>query len=188
MGGLYLKRFLIPGLVLAVTLGSVLILPALYHAEHTFARESRALAAFHPQSGWTLDNANIVDALDSLPLTLPIRKVEWESRVLTVDLKVATPEVSVSEIYSNIAEILTFSFDGTSNVDQILLRLVAEDKWLGTRHLLLAADVRRTEWSPELKQALGEAEEGPLADDIKARFHLTETKLWRDRFDPQENG
>lgn len=178
-----MNRMMIPGLMLLLTLGTVILLPQLYSVHASAAQQKYALTAFSSHSKWKLESDNIVDALDRLPLTLTIRKVEWESRMLTIDLKVTAPETSASEIYTNIAEVLSFCFDVTSNVDQVYLRMVAEDKWLGTRHLLLAADVIRADWSPELNRTLAATGDEPLPDSLRQRFHVTETKLWNNQFD-----
>ncbi|HEY2492528.1 MAG TPA: hypothetical protein VGI33_06425, partial [Paenibacillus sp.] len=73
-------------------------------------------------------------------------------------------------------------FHNTPNVDQLMLRLVAEDKWLNTRHLLLAANVSRYEWSAELTKMLQNNGERPLTDILKRTLHVNETKLWNNQF------
>ncbi|BFH61786.1 hypothetical protein [Paenibacillus azoreducens] len=139
-------------------------------------------------AGKELNDENIVDELHSLPLTLTIRRVEWNQPSMSIDFIVPNPNTQRSEMYKNIAELLSFSFAGTSNVNQVKLRLIAEDPWLGTRHLLLAADAGREEWDMGLYFELRHVGEDSLPDVIKSRLHVIETNLWKTRFDASENG
>ncbi|MNN44556.1 hypothetical protein D3C81_1588510 [compost metagenome] len=77
---------------------------------------------------------------------------------------------------------VSFAFQETENVDQLLLRVVAEDKWLDSRRLLLAGDIRRGEWSLQLQQALQTSGNQPLAASLKNGFRISESELWRKQF------
>ncbi|MNL70790.1 hypothetical protein D3C87_1958450 [compost metagenome] len=77
---------------------------------------------------------------------------------------------------------ISFAFQDMENVDQLLLRIVAEDKWLDSRRLLLAGDIRRKEWSLKLQQELQSAGNQPLPDRLKDGFRISESELWRKQF------
>lgn len=136
-------------------------------------------AVFESGKPAELNDDNLVDGLSTIELPVPIAKVDVNRNVLSVDLKVSEEHFNKGELYSGIAELISFSFERTSNIDQLLLRLVAEDRWLGTRYLLLAADVRREEWSESALEELRNAGDKELPKELRALFRMTETHLWR---------
>ncbi|MBP1999533.1 hypothetical protein J2Z69_000552 [Paenibacillus shirakamiensis] len=131
-----------------------------------------------------LSEDNLVDAMIMLPLSLPLSKADLNDHMLSVDLKITKNNTHMSRVYLNIAALIRFAFERTSNINQLLIRVMAEDEWVGEKHLLLAADIRRDEW-PELAleelEALGDQE---LTPEIKGWFRFTETNLWKTRFVP----
>lgn len=129
-----------------------------------------------------LTDDNLVDALDPLQLPLPIAKVDLNRGILSIDLKIEGDHVGTADVYRGMAEMISFAFEHTSNIDQLLLRLMAEDRWLGTQYLLLAADVRRSEFSAEELSALRHAGSGELPEALRLRLRMTETRLWKSRF------
>lgn len=80
------------------------------------------------------------------------------------------------------AQTISFAFQETSNVDQLLLRIVVMDKWLDSRRLLLAGDIRRAEWSVELQNELQSAGNLPISERLKTGFRISETELWKKQF------
>ncbi|MCJ8011091.1 hypothetical protein MUG84_04945 [Paenibacillus sp. KQZ6P-2] len=177
-----MNRFILPGTALVITALTVLLLTH-FSSFHTSAlNQKQVMPVILHEPGLELSNDNIVDALHSLPLTMPIRKVEWNESAMSIDLTVKAPDTKLSEMYLNIADILSFSFSNTINVNQVKLRLIAEDKWLGTRHLLLAADTRREDWDNSLYWELQNTGEAPMPDMIKQRLHVIETILWKSQF------
>ncbi|WP_018751414.1 hypothetical protein [Paenibacillus sanguinis] len=147
-------------------------------------REQKPYAAtvFAGQKPGRLTEDNLVDGLSVLPLPLPLAKVDLNAGILSVDLKVTDEESSTEQVYQGMAELISFAFEHTSNVDQLLLRVLAEDRWLGTRYLLIAADVRRDEISTEELFGLRDMGNGPLPEDLQSSMHITETQLWKSRF------
>lgn len=129
-----------------------------------------------------LENDNLVDALSAVPFSLAIDKAGWENGVLSLDLKVNSDHHEPKELYRNMALATAFAIQETDNVDQLLLRVVAEDQWLDTRRLLLAGDIRRGEWSPLLQKALEDAGNSPLPDVLKTGLRISESELWKKQF------
>lgn len=129
-----------------------------------------------------LENDNLVDALSAVPFSLAIDKAGWENGVLSLDLKVSGDHHEPEEVYRNMALAIAFAMQETDNVDQLLLRVVTEDQWLDTRRLLLAGDIRRTEWSPLLQKALEDAGNTPLPDVLKTGLRISESELWKKQF------
>jgi hypothetical protein len=135
-----------------------------------------------------LSDENLVDVLSSMPLTTPIAKVEWKQSILKLDLKVTGTGTSYTEIYDNMATVAELGFHGLDNVEQILLRVMAEDEWLHKRHLLLAADIRRNEWPADAIDALRNWKSPVLSGEIKDWFHIMETDLWKKQFELLNEG
>lgn len=176
-----MNRSWLIGTVMLISVGSVLLLPQLAAFEPALARKHVVLETLGG-SGTVLGNDNLVDRLAELPLTLSIDRVGWKGKVLSLDLKVTANNSEPQELYQNMALVISFAFQETSNVDQLLLRIVAEDQWLDSRRLLLAGDIRRSEWSLELQEALRNAGSRPLPDDIKNGFRISESELWKKQF------
>lgn len=168
------------GTALLVTVASAVILPQLAALEPALPQH-RAVETLGG-GVTTLANDNLVDVLSKLPFSLAIDSVGWKTGVLSLDLKVTSNDHEPKELYQNMALAISFAFEDTENVDQLLLRIVAEDKWLDSRRLLLAGDIRRQEWSLQLQQALQSAGNQPLPDSLKAGFRISESELWRKQF------
>ncbi|MFD1176345.1 hypothetical protein ACFQ3W_08530 [Paenibacillus puldeungensis] len=132
-----------------------------------------------------LTSDNLVDGLQALDLPVPIARVDLSRGILSVDLKVTEDNFDAELIYEGMAEMISFAFDRTSNVDQLLLRLLAEDRWLGTKYLLLAADIRRDEWPAEAMSQLRSVGNVELPDTLRQRLRVTETHLWKKQFNQE---
>lgn len=181
-GVLLMNRWILMGCTMLLCLGLILFLPKLFAFQTSSVQLKGTVTVFNPHASTTLSDDNLVDILSSLPFTLPISQVEWKKSTLSLDLKIVTPESTITEIYENMAEAISFSFENTPNVNRLMLRLVAEDRWVNTRHLLLAADVSRQVWNTELNKELRNNGEAPLSDHLKQTFRITETKLWQNQF------
>ncbi len=177
-----MNRWIVMGCTMLMCLGAVIFLPKLFSFQTSYVQLKGIISVFDPHASKTLSDDNLVDTLSSLPFTLPISQVEWKKTTLSLDLKVVTSDSTITDIYENMAEAISFSFERTPNVNRLLLRLVAEDKWVNTRHLLLAADVSRQAWSEEWTNELRNNGEAPLPDHLKQTFRMTETKLWLNQF------
>lgn len=144
-----------------------------------------ASASHHPVQ---LTNDNLVDVLSSMQLSTPIARVEWKQSILTLDLKVKGTGTSYTEIYENMAAVADLGFRSLDNVDQVSLRVMAEDEWMHKRHLLLAADIRRGEWPLYAIETLRNWKSAAFSDELKDWFHLMETELWKKQFEMTSQG
>lgn len=170
------------GAVFLLTATSAIILPKLADLDSSVQQRNGTVETFTGSHSTVLDNDNLVDVLGVLPLTLSIDSVGWEDHVLSLDLKLSGNDHKPEELYQNMAQAISFAIQETSNVDQLLLRIVAEDKWLGSRRLLLAGDIRRSEWSYALQDELQSAGNFPISDRLKRGFRISETELWKKQF------
>ncbi|QSF43202.1 hypothetical protein [Paenibacillus tianjinensis] len=175
-----MNRSWLIGIAMLLTAAVAVILPGLASLEPAL-QQSRAVETLGGGST-TLANDNLVDVISKLPFTLDIDSVGWKNQILSLDLKVTGNDHEPQELYQNMALAISFAFQDTENIDQLLLRIVAEDKWLDSRRLLLAGDIRRTEWSLQLQQELQSAGNGPLPERLKNGFRISESELWRKQF------
>ncbi|MEK4851235.1 hypothetical protein NST04_15430 [Paenibacillus sp. FSL H7-0756] len=176
-----MNRSWLIGTALLLSAATTLLLPQLAGNVLTAQSKYSAVETIGPK-GLVLENDNLVDALSEIPLSLMIDKAGWENGVLSLDLKVNGDVHEPQELYRNMALAIGFAIQETSNVDQLLLRVVAEDQWLDTRRLLLAGDFRRSEWTPLLQEALENAGNSPLPDYLKNGFRISESELWKKQF------
>ncbi|WP_151734470.1 hypothetical protein [Paenibacillus tengchongensis] len=169
------------GIALLAGAVSAVLLPQMAELEAAQHREAGGLETTFA-GRMNLNDDNLVDVLAALPLTLPVDSAAWNGRVLSLDLKVTGNDHEPRELYGNMAEAITFAFQETGNVGQLLLRVIAEDKWLGSRRLLLAGDIRRGEWSSRLTEELRQAGNHPLPDTLKTGLRISESELWNQQF------
>ncbi|MGG6309598.1 hypothetical protein [Paenibacillus macerans] len=165
-----------------LTFSCALVLAAVSWFSEKSGHPPHAAAVFAGQKPPELTDGNLVDGLGSLELSVPIAKADLNRGILSVDLKVSGDDVSEARLYQGMAEMIDFAFGKTSNVDQLLLRLVAEDRWLSTKYLLLAADVRRSEFTSEDLAELRRTSDGEMPEALRQRMRVTETRLWKTRF------
>lgn len=170
------------GAVLLLTAASAVLLPKLADLNSVRSADHGVTETFSGKENRVLAEDNLVDLLGSLPLKLSIDRVDWESGILSLDLKVTNNDSEPKDIYRDMARVIGFAFLDTPNVNELLLRIIAEDKWIGSRRLLLAGDIRRLEWSPELLYELDATENTLLSDRLKDGFRITESVLWRNQF------
>ncbi|MGQ3477464.1 hypothetical protein [Paenibacillus sp. TY11] len=177
-----MKPWIVLGGSILITTAVAVLLPSLQVLDSGTAAVRETQATISTQQRVLLTDDNLVDTLNELPLTTPIVSVSWEHSVLTLDVKLSKEETTPLEIYQNMAELAAFSFYGTTNVRQLLLRVVTQDEWSGERHLLLASDIRRNEWTNEALEQLRSREGAELPEDLKSRFRVTVTPMWQNRF------
>ncbi|WP_435925242.1 hypothetical protein [Paenibacillus sp. DYY-L-2] len=166
---------------LILTVGTALLIALFTRQGAAIFEESRAASApvFDEAKPQELRDDNLVDGLSALKLPVPIAKVDLNGSILALDLKVTEDRFDKGTLYEGIAEVISFTFERTTNIDQLLLRLVAEDRWLGTRYLLLAADVRRGEFPESSLIALRELGNREMPRELRSWLRVTETHLWK---------
>ena len=120
-------------------------------------------------------DANLVDAIADLPLKTNIRRVDWRSPILMVDLKLPGG-VTETDLYADLYTICRFAFDSTSNIGEVMIRVKAAAS-SGSRKetLLVSLEADRTSWDA----AAGVADtDSPLASRVLlndiGRFRYTD--------------
>ncbi|MHA0855462.1 hypothetical protein [Paenibacillus sp. CMAA1364] len=178
-----MNRWIIFMCTLLICILTLIFLPKLMANRSSILTTSIGnVSVFNSQHTDRLSDDNLVDRLSVVAFTLPIRTVEWSKSILTMDLKVVQSDTNATEIYQNMAEAISFCFQDTSNVDRLMIRIVAENKWVNKDYLLLAADITRENWNDELTNELKGNGEKLLREQLKLNFHITETKLWQNQF------
>lgn len=137
-----------------------------------------ALSEKHAQPAELKDD-NLVDQLIAWELLVPVDKVELSGNILAIDFKVTEGAHSAEWLYQGLAQSIDRSFHNTSNIKRLLVRFIAEDRWLGNKYLLLAADVRRGEWPADALEELRTWGDRGLSRELKSWFRVTETNLWK---------
>ncbi|MNO63564.1 hypothetical protein D3C76_542730 [compost metagenome] len=166
---------------LIITLAGAVLLMLFSKLDSFQPDGNRSLIVFAETKPIQINDDNLVNEFVQLDLPVQLSKVEINGPILSVDLKVSDYNLSKAVMYKGMAEIISFAFERTTNIDQLLLRLVAEDQWVGGKYLLLAADVRRGGWPSSALTELKNTGDTELSSDLKSWFRVTESYLWKKR-------
>lgn len=170
------QAVLLPAAIAFILLGLLMGL-------HSQARyKVGAVPAAVPYHSRELSDAGLVDSLMSLPLNLQISRADYEEGALTLDIKLSDATKTASVVYEDIASIMSYSFEGTDNVSQLYLRVVAIDRWGGKRYMLLASNMNREAWDSRYAEVLTQLENEDVPPSVAAALNLTFTNLWPKQF------
>lgn len=137
----------------AVTLLSVAVAFLLFAAaRNAGVAGANDRAVFGYSSHTKLTGDNLVDRLADLPRTMKIRRVDWNSPVLAVDYT-AVPGIRQVEIYRDLYTLSQFAVQGTSNVEEVQVRVYGSGMSAGSDPLLLSLNPRRSETGQLRQQA-----------------------------------
>lgn len=138
--------------------------------------------AFGPSRPIILNEDRLVDELGALPLVAKIGSADWSDGKLALDLKVSGGDIGPGDLYADMGTVIGFAFQHTQNVEQLLLRFIAQDKWQGSSRLLLASRVSRGDGSDLLLEELTELGDRPLNNRLRKAFGISESVFWRNLF------
>ncbi|MFE5317169.1 hypothetical protein ACFQ88_00540 [Paenibacillus sp. NPDC056579] len=140
------------------------------------------MAVFRSAKAQPVSESNIVDVLSKTQLHLRIRKVELNHAIVSIDL-FASPSSDKKQIVEDLYELPLYMFRTSTNINQILIRVLDGSKDGGkSTSLLLAADARREKWLPSDTFARTESVE-EMEQYLQSHFQMTYTQKWRDRFE-----
>lgn len=144
-----------------------------------------------------LTNTNLVDWLLTLSLHAKMKRVDWSSTTLSLDLIIPDDETlddeAVRTLMKDAEQIWQMSFLQLSNVDRVLLRIGEMPQSAATGmfdrtqsqnrsgyRLLLAADVRRTDrWIGLGEEGWHGIENAETDSYWRSRLRLSFTPLWQ---------
>ncbi|GAB6929958.1 hypothetical protein JCM10914A_39410 [Paenibacillus sp. JCM 10914] len=167
------RAVLVPAMISFILMAFIIRIPSYGYG---------AVTAAMPYHQKELNDDVLVDALMSLPLHLTISRADYDNGELTLDIKLNDVSNQTREVYEDVATIMSYSFEGTDNVQQLFLRVVAIDRWGGKRYMLLASSLSRAEWNSASAEALSELSGSDVPPSLAAELHLTLTKLWHKQF------
>lgn len=177
-----MKHWRIVRAVILPTLISFTMLVILM-GQQTSMFDRAAVTAANPYHSRELNDDVLVDSLMMIPLHLKIGRADYEEGTLTLDIRLHDESASAAaDIYEDIASILSFTFEGTDNVQQLYLRVVAMDRWSGKRYLLLASHMTRAAWDSRFVEFLTELEDESISPELAATLNMTFTNLWQKQF------
>ncbi|TVY11609.1 hypothetical protein [Paenibacillus cremeus] len=127
-----------------------------------------------------VSEGNIVDVVSKMQLHLRIRRVEINHAIVSIDLlavKTTEPTDMVKDLY----EIPRYLFGASTNIHQVLIRVLDSSADQGASpQLLIASDARREKWLPSDSrihpQSLDE-----LQQYLDAHYRMTYTPKWQER-------
>lgn len=135
---------------------------------------------FRADSPLVLSDRNLVDVFAKLSLHLELSHIEWSNTILSVDLKTATGDPALEQIYDDLYELATLGFAGTKNVKQLLIRVMEKPANRGEApQLLLAMDAKRSDLEGNPSGA-DIKRKGTKEQFLSSHFSLTYTHKWLD--------
>ena len=170
---LVLRNFVLAALCFFAALALArLAEPQLRHPEG-----ERPLAVFTPLRVERLTADNLADAMAAMPLRNRILRVGWDHAILTVDLAARPGSGQPAAVWEDVGTLARFSFAQVPNVKRLLVRVYgAGNRTDGA--LLIAADSRREDWTPQRLDELGSLRD--LTDgDWRSQFRLLVTPAGR---------
>lgn len=169
--------------IIIITFASIGIAISLYllpQLDTNSTMNQQDMTVFHSSKLRQISSDNLVDYLLEIPLRSQLSRVDWSHSILTIDLKIAEGNNSPNEIFEDLYRLTYFGFVGTTNVKQVLVRVLAENEPSNKNgELLLTMDARRENMSLEGLEKLKHNETN-LEQFLNANFKLTYMKHWTD--------
>jgi len=140
-----------------------------------------SLPMFRYVKAQPISENNIVDVMSKTQLHLRIRKVELNHAIISVDL-FASPSSGQQEIVKDLYDLPFYVFRSSTNINQILIRVMDGSRDGRGTSLLIAADARREKWLPGDTAIRTESAE-EMEQYLQSHSRVTYTQKWRDRFE-----
>lgn len=135
---------------------------------------------FAHRSGFTLEKGNLADFLAEIPIQPRIHRVSWQEKVLEIDLMVGEhAAISPDEVYRSLYHLASHALVGTTNVEELLIRVLSEQN--NAPPLLLASLVaHRTDLAKDLR--MSNPRQLDLDLYLSYLFQFSKTNAWHHRF------
>lgn len=141
----------------------------------------RTVNVFRTVQAQPVTETNIVDVVSKMQLHQRIRRVEISHAIVSIDL-LSVKTTEKSELFEDLYEIPSVMFSSSTNINQVLIRVLdGSQNQSGSPGLLVATDARRDKWlsnEPKLRpQSAGEFQQY-----LDAHYRMTYTPQWENRF------
>ena len=135
---------------------------------------------FAHRSGFTLEKGNLVDFLAEVPIQPRIHRVTWREKALEIDLMVeAQSSTGPDDIYRALYHLASHALVGTTNVEELLVRVLSEQP--DDPPLLLASLVaHRTDLAKDSR--MSNPQQLDLDLYLSHLFQFSKTASWHHRF------
>lgn len=169
----WVARLLLTTLLSVVLIVALSLLPQL--------ERMGSSSVFRSVQAQPVTETNIVDVMSKTQLHLRIRKVEVSHAIISVDL-LASPSSGKKEIVQDLYELPRSLFERSTNVNQVLVRVMDSSKESGrAASLLIATDARREKWLPSDNQPSTQSED-EMEAYLQSHFRMTYTSKWQERY------
>lgn len=137
---------------------------------------------FQHQKAQPVSEENIVDVITKMPLHLRVRRVEITHAIVSVDL-LATASSEHTDVVKDLYEIPTYLFASSTNINQVLVRVLdgSKEQASGGTLLLVASDARREKWLPN-EPKVRPASTYELMQYLDSHFWMTYYPKWQERY------
>ncbi|WP_166239358.1 hypothetical protein [Paenibacillus turpanensis] len=112
-------------------------------------------SVFQPQPTMPMTSETAVNELAKLPLHSEIRRVDWSSSILSVDL-LTKEERMTEELYEDLGKLAQLGIMEKQNVKGVLVRVLEDPSQGGSNQLLVAMEASRSHLSEETLTQLRE--------------------------------
>lgn len=140
------------------------------------------LHATHPTPVNQINDRNLVDYIAKLPLHLPIMSVGWHSSILSIDLLSIPGRTNEDRVYQDLFTLAQFGLQETSNINQVLVRVLEIGPTdHGSKQLLLAMDSRKE----NLTSQTYVGKQATILQKItylQSHFLISYTRKWKQQF------
>lgn len=144
------------------------------------SRLDQTVSVFSTVKAQPVSESNIVDVVSKLQLHLRIRRVEVSHSIVSIDLS-ASKAAENTDIMKDLFEIPKGMFASSTNINQVLVRVLdASNEQGGSAQLLVASDARREKWLPN-EPKLNPQSADELQEYLETHYRMTYTPRWQDR-------
>lgn len=126
-----------------------------------------------------VSESNIVDVVSRMPLHLRIRRVEVSHSIVSIDL-LAVKSTPSSDLMQDLYEIPKTMFSASTNVNQVLVRVLDGSRTESSPQLLVASDARRDKWLAGEPKIVPKGTE-EIQSYLDSHYRMTYTPKWQER-------
>ncbi|PZE21951.1 hypothetical protein [Paenibacillus xerothermodurans] len=169
----WLPRFLV---TLLLSVGVAMLLSYLPRLEN-----GATSPLYRAAKAESVSDANIVDVMSGMRLNERIRRVEVTHAIVSVDV-LASSSSTKEEIMGDVHMITQTLFRRSTNINQVLIRVLNGSTGRTGPTLLLAADAARDKWERSGADA-DQLTPREMEQYLQSSLRMTYTPLWRELFD-----